>query len=151
MQTQEPQSTQPPTDQGEMPAEEAVTKWPKVIGVVSLFYAIGGLLCQVGAVAMIFLMGWFASLGGFKLELPLSVKLIGVGLAVLSFCVGLLMVVGAVGDVDGDGAMDLVVHFRVGDLGFDCTLEETFIDLVGVTFAGAQFLGYEAIRLVEIK
>lgn len=79
-----------------MLAEEALTKWPKVIGVVSLIYAIGGMLCQVGAGAMTFLGGWLASLGGFKLDLPLSVKLIGAGLAVLTFCVGLLMLVGAV-------------------------------------------------------
>jgi len=72
------------------------TKWPLVIGVISLIYAIAGLLCQVGAGTMSLIGDYFASLGGFDIEIPPMIKAIGVGLAAAVFITGLIMLLGAV-------------------------------------------------------
>lgn len=98
MQGPQDQPTHPPTEQDEMLADDEPTKWPKVIGVISLLYALGGMLCQIGGVMSLYLTKWFARLGGFDLdmEIPASLKAVQIGLATLTFCVGILMFVGAV-------------------------------------------------------
>ncbi len=97
MQESQEQQTHPPTEQGEMLADEP-TKWPKVIGIISLLYALGGMLLQILGVAMLFLMKWLTRMGGFELDMdiPASFKAVSIGLAMLTFCVGILMFVGAV-------------------------------------------------------
>ncbi len=98
MQGPQEQPTHPPIEQDEMLADDLPTKWPKVIGVISLLYALGGMLFQIVGVAMLYLTKWLARLGGFELdmEIPASLKAVQIGLATLTFCVGILMFVGAV-------------------------------------------------------
>jgi hypothetical protein len=50
------------------------------------------------------------------------------------------------GDVDGDGDLDLVFHFRFGDTGLDCFSTEG--TLVGETYDGIQVEGIDAVRMV---
>ncbi len=98
MQGPQEQQTHPPTERNEMLADDLPRKWPKVIGVISLLYALGGMLCQIGGVMSLYLTKWLARLGGFELdmEIPASLKVVQIGLATLTFCVGILMFVGAV-------------------------------------------------------
>ena len=98
MQEPQDQPTHPPTEQDEMLADDQPTKWPTVIGVISLLYALGGLLCQIGVVMGPYLTELGARLGGLDLdmEIPTSLKAVQIGLATLTFCVGILMFVGAV-------------------------------------------------------
>ncbi|MEE9131472.1 MAG: hypothetical protein V3T84_15755 [Phycisphaerales bacterium] len=98
MQGPQEQQTHPPTERNEMLADHLPTKWPKVIGVISLLYALGGMLCQIGGVMSLYLTKWLARLGGFELDMEISasLKAVQIGLAALVFCVGILMFVGAV-------------------------------------------------------
>lgn len=98
MQGPEEQQAHPPTEQTEMLADDQPTKWPKVIGIISLLYALGGMFLQIVGVAMLFLMKWLTRLGGFELnmEIPASLKALQIGLATLTFGVGIMMFVGAV-------------------------------------------------------
>lgn len=49
-------------------------------------------------------------------------------------------------DVDADGDMDLVLHFRLGDTGLTC--EPTEGTLTGETFDGVGIVGTDALRMV---
>jgi hypothetical protein len=72
-------------------------RWPKVIGIISLIYAIGGLLCQ-GLGALNSVMGeWLASLGGIDITMPPAMKIIGAASAVVTSIVGLVLLFGAIG------------------------------------------------------
>lgn len=51
-------------------------------------------------------------------------------------------------DVDGDGDIDLMFHFRLGDTGLDCASTEG--TLSGETFDGQAIEGTDAIRMVDV-
>jgi len=73
------------------------TKWPKVIGIISLIYAIGGLLCQVaGSVWVVFGAEAVMGMTGADIEMSMLVKVLTIVSAVLLFGVGVLMLVGSV-------------------------------------------------------
>jgi hypothetical protein len=50
-------------------------------------------------------------------------------------------------DVDGDGVMDLVLHFRVGDSGIESGDES--VELFGKTVDGRPFKGTDGIRTLD--
>ena len=54
-----------------------------------------------------------------------------------------------VADVDRDGDVDLIVMFRTNQTGIIC--EDTQATLVGETFAGASFIGADAIKTTSCK
>lgn len=91
---QESEVMHPPIEQDELAEQEST--WPKKIGVVSLIYAIGGLLCQVGAVLMTVASDWLMSLFKIEVEVPTLVRLTGGAMAVVMFVIGIIMLVGSV-------------------------------------------------------
>lgn len=72
------------------------TKWPKVIGILSLIYAVGGLLCVVSTIAMTALGDVFARAGGMDLHFPPSVRYPAVVLGAINFVLGIVMLTGAI-------------------------------------------------------
>jgi hypothetical protein len=55
----------------------------------------------------------------------------------------------AVEDVDGDGAVDMILHFTAGDVGISCG--DTSVSLTGQTTEGQPFSGSDTIRTVGCK
>lgn len=51
-------------------------------------------------------------------------------------------------DVDGDGDIDLVFHFRLGETSLTC--EAVMGTLSGFTFDGVPFEGYDSIRMLNL-
>jgi hypothetical protein len=51
-------------------------------------------------------------------------------------------------DVDGDGDIDLVFHFRLGDTGLDCASTEG--TLSGATSGGQSIEGTDAVRMIDV-
>ena len=83
----------PPTF-GEVAAEE--TKWPKVIGVISLIYGFMGLLCNTFNGVWLGVADMIPEMFRGGVELPLIVRIAGIVQAVLTLGVGILMVMGSV-------------------------------------------------------
>lgn len=94
MSEQEPEVMHPPIEQDDLPEKEST--WPKTIGIISLIYAIGGLLCQVATGLSIVASDWLMGFQGIDIELPTLVKLTGGAMAVVVFVVGIFMLVGSI-------------------------------------------------------
>ena len=76
--------------------DELETKWPKRLGVISLIYAIGGLLVQALGAAWAVAGEWLLGLGNFEIEIPVLVKLVQGGMVVVASILGFVMLVGAI-------------------------------------------------------
>ncbi|MDY7107535.1 MAG: hypothetical protein SYC29_02760 [Planctomycetota bacterium] len=73
------------------------TKWPKVIGIISLIYAIGGLLCQVGGVGWLLVgVPLFAGMAGVEIEVPAILIFVMIPQALLGLALGVMLLLGAV-------------------------------------------------------
>ncbi len=86
----------PPTDADWVLEDPPDTKWPKVIGIISLIYALGGLLCQLGAGTASFMTEFLMGMGGMDVTMPMVLKVIGAVTALLGFLVGLVLLFGAI-------------------------------------------------------
>src|SRR5437867_790732 len=86
----------PPIDAGPLDTDETVSSWPTTIGVVSLIYALGGLLCAVGIAGSTFFMESLMKLGGMDVTTPPLIKINGVISAILMVIAGCIMLTGAV-------------------------------------------------------
>jgi hypothetical protein len=110
---QSPQPTQPPasppapTSQAPPPdpplddvweePQPPGTKWPKVIGTLSLIYAIGGLLCQSGMFAQVLLGSWLQSrFTNIDVPMPPLLRYVAIGPILLAFVLGWVMLAGAI-------------------------------------------------------
>jgi hypothetical protein len=77
--------------------EQSTTRWPKVIGMISLFYAAMGLLCQTGWGITSFFSEMLMSMGGMDIETPAIIKIFAIVMMVIMWFVGGLMLAGAIG------------------------------------------------------
>lgn len=78
------------------PAEDQ-SKWPKVIGVISLIYAVGGMLCGLGSAGSILLTEQLMAMGGISgVDSPALLKLTVVILFLFALFLGIMLLVGAV-------------------------------------------------------
>lgn len=91
MSEQEPEVLSPPTEQGDMPEQEST--WPKTIGIISLIYAIGGLLCQTSLGLMPFAISKFM---GSQVNVPTAMKISVSAMAVVVLVIGIFMLVGSI-------------------------------------------------------
>ena len=92
MSEQESEDTNHPTAQRNL-LEQEESSWPKRIGLFSLIYAFGGLLCQAALGVMPFVLGKFM---GSQINVPTAMKVSGGALAVVFFVIGLTMLVGSI-------------------------------------------------------
>jgi len=77
-------------------AEAPQTKWPKRLGVISLIYAILGLLCTAGITAAIIAMPYLPEMMRGGTELPPIIRAVSIVQMLLNFGIGIVMLVGAV-------------------------------------------------------
>lgn len=76
---------------------EDTSKWPRVIGLISLFYALGGMLCSIAMSVWTAFIGTFmASLMDVEVGLPTPVKVAYLALGAANLILGVMMLVGAV-------------------------------------------------------
>ncbi len=90
------QGIHPPVEPAELVADEPQTKWPQVIGVISLIYAIGGLLCNTFNGVWLGVADMIPEMFRGGVEIPPIVRIAGIVQAVLTLGVGILMVMGSV-------------------------------------------------------
>ena len=90
------QGVHPPVEPAELVADEPQTKWPKVIGVISLIYGFMGLLCNTINGVWLGLADMVPEMWRGGMEIPPLVRVTGIVQVVLTFGVGILMVMGSV-------------------------------------------------------
>lgn len=87
-----PPTVQPQLDLDDQPR----SSWPKVLGVLSLIYALGGLACQVGGASYLSLFNMLPDMFRGGMEIPGVVRVTGVAQALAGFVIGLIMLFGAI-------------------------------------------------------
>ena len=99
-------------------AETEETKWPKVIGVISLIYAIGGLLCNTFNGVWLGVADMIPEMFRRGAEIPGILRVSGIAQCVLILGVHILMVMGAVSLLrrrrSGPGLLKKWAIMRVG-------------------------------------
>ncbi|UCD76345.1 MAG: hypothetical protein JSV91_05355 [Phycisphaerales bacterium] len=93
------QSSNPPVTAGEVSELDftAETKWPKVIGVISLIYAIIGLSCMSLSSVFMAVLPLIPPIFRGGVEMPPFIRFTGLAQSVLLVIVGIIMLTGAVG------------------------------------------------------
>lgn len=87
----------PPIEPGTLEDVEPASRWPTVIGVISMVYAVLGLLCSVGYAISTFMMEALMRMGGLEVTAPPVIKVVGLVTSAAMFLLGVLMVFGAAG------------------------------------------------------
>jgi len=77
--------------------EPPQTGWPKVIGIISIVFAVIGLACQVLGFLSAFFSEWGMKLAGMDVTMPPVIKITGAASAVVMTCLGFLMLAGGIG------------------------------------------------------
>ena len=94
-----PDQNQPPVEDDFDPAlldDAPPTKWPTVIGVISIIYASLGLLCGVGGSLMQAMMDVFMGWFGMDVAISGTVKLMGVFNAAVALILGVILLTGGI-------------------------------------------------------
>jgi len=93
----QPDDGVPPIEPGPYLVEEPLTKWPRVIGIISLCYAILGLLCGLSYGASGFLSEYFMRIARMSVTMPPTMKVMALVSALIMLSLGILMLTGSVG------------------------------------------------------
>jgi hypothetical protein len=92
-----PDDDSPIEETTDRPADEPPdTKWPTVIGAISIIYAALGLMCQAWAMVWIFLSEQLMAMGGLQIDMPPAIQAVGAASAVVTSIVGIILLVGGV-------------------------------------------------------
>ena len=91
-------SITPPTQFEALPdAEPPATKWPIRLGIFSLIYAAGGLLCQIGVITTTLLTERLLAMAGMTdVQVPAATRYPTVATALLAMLLGLVLLIGAI-------------------------------------------------------
>lgn len=95
MTDQLPLDDAPPIDAAALP-EEPPSRWPKVIGIISLIYAICGLLCALGISLSSFLTSFMMSIAGMHVQMPTVLSITNAFSGVVLLVLGFVMLSGAI-------------------------------------------------------
>lgn len=88
-------SAVPPVEWAGMPPDEPATTWPRTIGVISLIYACGGLLCSVGFHLSFVFTPELMGMAGMTVQMPALLKSLAIGETLVIFALGILLLCGA--------------------------------------------------------
>ncbi|MHC5113504.1 MAG: hypothetical protein ACYTGP_03640 [Planctomycetota bacterium] len=77
------------------PLEPEETTWPRAIGVISIIYAVGGMLCQVVVSGWTMLSEQLMAMGGMDFDIPPSLRYPTLVFSFFAFCLGVYMLTGA--------------------------------------------------------
>ena len=81
---------------GALPPEDT-SRWPKVIGIISLIYALFGMLCGISYAGSTIFTSQLLAMGGMKdVDLPMPIKLTVVALVVFDVALGVVLLMGAI-------------------------------------------------------
>src|SRR4051812_44072941 len=86
----------PPIEPGPLEMDQPTRSWPKTIGIISLIYALCGMLCGIGLSVSSIAMEAIMKLGGMDVSTPSIFKLNGMVTGVMIFGLGILMLTGAI-------------------------------------------------------
>jgi hypothetical protein len=87
----------PPIEQGPLVDEVARTRWPTVIGVISLIYGILGMTCATLQVGWLGAMDVIPEMWRGGITMPLGLRLAFIGLVLPVMVLGIMLITGAVG------------------------------------------------------
>ncbi len=106
-----------PVDAGPLVDEAPSSRWPTVIGTISLIYAIGGLLCALGIMSSGFFTEAMMAMGGMKVQMPFIIKILSAVQGLLLLIAGGLLFTGAIGTLrrkrSGPGVIRAWVLYRI--------------------------------------
>ncbi len=80
------------------PRDDApASKWPAVVGTISIVYAALGILWQTCAGASIVMSDWLMQLGGIEVDVPVVLKVVAAASAALLALLGIVLLVAGIG------------------------------------------------------
>jgi uncharacterized membrane protein len=86
-----------PTGQGPLLDEITPSRWPTVIGVISIIYAIGGMTCATLQVGWLAVMDAIPEMYRGGITMPLGLRLAMIGLVVPLLILGIMLITGGIG------------------------------------------------------
>jgi hypothetical protein len=92
----QPDPDVPPIEPEFLSVEEPRTKWPTVIGVISLCYAILGMMCGVVYGLSTTFSEFFMRMAGMQVTIPAALKITAVVAGLIMLALGIMMTTGAV-------------------------------------------------------
>jgi len=107
----------PPIEPGPVIDEAPPSRWPTVIGTVSLIYAIGGTLCALGIMSSGFFTEAMMAMGGMKVQMPGVIKVLSAVQGLLLLIASIMLITGAIGTLkrkrSGPGLIKIWVLYRL--------------------------------------
>lgn len=107
----------PPVEPGPLEDEFPPSRWPKVIGIISLIYAICGMMCALGISLSIFLNSFIMSITGMHVQMPPVLTYVNLVSGAILLTLGFVMLSGAIGTLrrrrSGPGTLKVWAMLRL--------------------------------------